>query len=179
MRGLALRPRDDASHAKRQLNLAMFSLSTPFWELLARAGLIYFSLLILVRLSGKRTIGQFSPFDVIVMLLLAEAAAGGLTGGDQSVGGALVIVSTLIGLNYAMAFLSTRNRRVETLMEGAPVVLVNHGELVPGVLKRENLPAGELDQAMRGAGIRRREDVQLAILEPDGKISFFRRHHGS
>jgi uncharacterized membrane protein YcaP (DUF421 family) len=157
----------------------MFDLSVPLWELLARAALIYFGVLILLRLSGKRTIGEFSPFDVIVMLLLAEATEGALTGGEESVPGALIVVATLIALNYGIAFISTRSKRFERVVEGHPVVLIKNGQLVPGLLKKSNLPEGDLDEAMRSAEIRHRRDVELAILEPDGEISFFKRHQSS
>jgi uncharacterized membrane protein YcaP (DUF421 family) len=153
----------------------MFDLSVPVGELLARAALIYFGVLLLIRLSGKRTIGEFSPFDVIVMLLLAEAAEGALTGGEESVPGALLVVATLIGLNYGVAFLSTRSKRFERIVEGQPVILIKNGKLVPDVLKKTNLPEGDLDEAMRTAEIRHRREVELAILEPDGEISFFKR----
>lgn len=154
----------------------MFELTVPVWELLVRALLIYVGVLILIRMSGKRTIGEFSPFDVIVMLLLAEAAEGALTGGDESVTAALLVIAALIALNFLVALLGTRSRCFERLVEGEPVILIKHGELVPGVLERNNLPEGDLDEAMRLAAIRHRRDVQLAMLEPDGEISFFKRH---
>lgn len=118
----------------------MFELSVPVWELLVRAALVYFGLLVLIRLSGKRTIGEFSPFDVIVMLLLAEAAEGALMGGEESVPGALIVVATLIALNYAVAFVSTRSKRFEQIVEGQPVILIKKGELVPGGTQEEQPP---------------------------------------
>lgn len=157
----------------------MFAPDLPIWELLARAGIVYVALLVFLRLSGKRTIGEFSPFDVLVMLLLSEAAQGALTGGDESVGGGLLVVATLIALNWLVAFVSARSRTAEKLIEGQPVVLIRDGRLVDGVLARNNLPEGEVDEAMRAAGIRRRSDVQLALLEPDGEISFFRHESGA
>jgi uncharacterized membrane protein YcaP (DUF421 family) len=153
----------------------MFDMTLPVWELIARAAAVYFALLILVRVSGKRTIGEFSPFDVIVLLLLSEAVQGSLTGSEESLQGGLIVVATLIALNLILAFVSTRSRKVESILEGEPVVLVRNGELRKQAMLRNNIPEGDLDEAMRGAKIKHRRDVHLAILEPDGEISFFRK----
>lgn len=153
----------------------MFDMSVPAWELLLRATLVYVAVLVMLRLSGKRTIGEFSPFDVLVLLLLAEASQGAMTGGDESVQGGLLVIATLIALNWITAFISTRSRRAEALIEGTPVVLIRKGELDRTAMRRNNVPEGDIDEAMRSAQIRRREDVDLAVLEPDGEISFFER----
>ena len=94
----------------------MFDMTVSWWELAVRGALVYIAVLIMVRLSGKRTIGEFSPFDVIVLLLVAEAAGGSLRGSDESVQGGLFIVAILILLNYTIAFISTRSRKVDAIL---------------------------------------------------------------
>lgn len=153
----------------------MFSLDTPLWQLPMRAAAVYLALLLMVRLSGKRTIGEFSPFDVVVLLLIAEAAQGSLTGNDTSLQGGLVVMAVLVAMNWLAAYASTRSRRVERLLQGGPVVLVRDGRLDRRALRRHNVPEGDVEEAMRSRGIRYLTGVHRAILEPDGSISFLRR----
>lgn len=153
----------------------MFDLSLPWWEFIARALIVYVAALILIRLSGKRTIGEFSPFDVLVLLLLAEAAQGSLTGNDESVPGGLIVIAALIALNMLVAFITTRSRAAERVITGQPVILIKDGELDRDALLRNNIPEGELDEVMHSAKIRERADVDLAILETSGDISFFKK----
>lgn len=85
------------------------------------------------------------------------------------------MVATLILLNYVTAFVSTRSRAVDKLLQGTPVVLVRNGVLRPDVLRRHNIPEGDLREAMRSRQLQSYEDVSLALLEPDGDISLFKR----
>jgi uncharacterized membrane protein YcaP (DUF421 family) len=153
----------------------MFELNLPLWQFPVRALLVYLAVLLMIRLSGKRTIGEFSPFDVVVLLLIAEAAQGSMTGNDTSLQGGLLVMAVLIALNYLVAWLSTRSRRMELLLQGGPVVLIRNGEIDFAVLRRQNVPIGDVEEAMRSHGIRRCADVELAVLEPNGGISFFER----
>lgn len=153
----------------------MFELQLPWWELTLRGAIVYLAILAMMRVSGKRTVGQFTPFDVVVLLLLSEAASNSMTGGDQSLPGGLVVAATLIGLNFVSAYLSTRSRTVEQILEGSPVVLVRNGRLDRKALLANNMPENDLREAMRAESIRRYEDIELALLEPDGKVSFFRQ----
>jgi uncharacterized membrane protein YcaP (DUF421 family) len=153
----------------------MWTLQVPWWQFPLRAVVVYAVLLLCVRLSGKRTLGQFSSFDVIVLLLIAEAAQGPLTGADHSLPGGLIVIATLVALNYGVAWLSTRFRPIEDALEGTPEVLMKDGQVVRDRLRANNIPAGDFDEAMRCAGFLTRAEVHLAILEPEGKISFFGR----
>ena len=153
----------------------MFEPDLPWGELMARAVIVYFAVLLMVRLSGKRTIGQFSPFDVIVLLLVSEAAQGSLTGSEHSVPGGLVVIATLIALNWLVAFATARNRKLESLIEGDPVTLIKNGVKRNDAIKRNNILEGDLAEAMRANQIRHISEVEWAVLEPDGNISFFKR----
>lgn len=148
----------------------MFDLDLPWWEFALRGAITYMALLVLVRLSGKRTVGQFTPFDLIVVLLLSEGVSAGLTGGDDSVGGGLVVVSTLIGLNLLVAFATSRSRRLEILFDGTPVLIDRDGELFQAVLRRHHISQGEIQKSLREADCDLQE-MRYAFLETDGTIS--------
>ena len=149
----------------------MFELSEPWWAFLIRGAIVYFALLILIRLSGKRTVGEFTPFDLVVVVLIGESAQGALTGSDESIGGGLLVASTLVALNYLVGFATTRSPAIDRLVVGEPVILVRRGALQDRALRRNNIPESDLDEAMRRAGLRTRADVDLAVLETDGEIT--------
>ena len=105
----------------------MFDMELPWWEFIVRGLAVYLLLLVMVRLSGRRTVGQFTPFDLLVMLLLSEAVSNSLSGGDDSVGGGLIIAATLILLNTLVALLSTHSRRMSVVLDGTAVLLGRDG----------------------------------------------------
>lgn len=149
----------------------MFSTEVSVWEFAARAALVYFAIMVLVRISGKRTVGEFTPFDLVVVILIGESTQGALTGGDESLIGALVVSATLIALNYAIGFVTTRSALADRLIEGNAVLLVRDGRLLADALRRNNIPESDLDEAIRTEGIAGRKDVHRAFLEPNGTIS--------
>lgn len=149
----------------------MFSTDVTIWEFIARAALVYFAIMVLVRISGKRTVGEFTPFDLVVVILIGESTQGALTGGDESVVGALVVSATLITLNYAIGFTTTRWKAVDKLIEGEAVLLMRDGKVITEALKRNNIPDSDLDEALREEGITERREVRRAFLETDGTIS--------
>lgn len=153
----------------------MFTPTAPWWQFVARAVIVYTALLILVRLSGKRTLGEFRPFDLVVVVLVAEASGGALTGGDESVTGALLVVSTLVAVNYGVSFASARNEDFDALVEGRPVVLVRSGRRDDRALRSNNIPVSDLEESIRKAGLTREEEVRLALLETDGEITILPR----
>lgn len=149
----------------------MFTPDEPLWQLVARAAIVYIVLMVLVRLSGKRTVGEFTAFDLVVVMLIAEAAQGALTGADESVSGGLVLAATLIAINYGVGYLSTRSRRFDSLVEGDPVVLIRNGRRDEKALLKNNIPASDLEESLRKAGFTSDQDVRLDILETDGEIT--------
>ena len=116
---------------------ALFDLAMPWWEFVLRAAVVYVAILLMVRLSGKRTVGQFTPFDMILLVLLGTAVQNSLIGEDVSLLGGLILAATLIGLNYLIALVTSRSVRADRLIEGAPVVLARDGRLFERMLKRE------------------------------------------
>jgi uncharacterized membrane protein YcaP (DUF421 family) len=149
----------------------MFDLAMPWWAFVLRACLVYLILLALIRASGKRTMGQFTPFDMLLVVLLGNAVQNALLGKDTSLGGGLLLAATLILLNYGVGWLSTRSRRVETLVEGEPVLIARDGKLLDSVLRREMVTSSDFDAALRQQGCLSIDDVALAVLEINGHIT--------
>ncbi|HZW19066.1 MAG TPA: YetF domain-containing protein [Luteimonas sp.] len=149
----------------------LFELSIPWWEIVLRGTVVYFVLLFLLRLSGKRTVGQFTPFDLLVLVLLGDAMQGSMIAGDQSLGGGIILVLTLLGWNMLVGRVTSRSQAIERLVEGRPVVLARNGHIYGEALDRSNLNIDDLQEAMRNADCVAVGDVRLAVLEKDGKIS--------
>ncbi len=152
----------------------MFEMSVPWLELCARATTIYAALLILMRLSGKRTVGQFTAFDLLVVMLLSEAVSNGLTGGDQSLVAGLVVATSLIAINIAVAIGTARFSRLQMLVEGTPVLIGRDGQFYTSILKKNHVPLHDCERALRASDCDI-EEMKFAFLEADGGISILRR----
>ena len=131
---------------------SLFDLGMPWWEFVLRAMVVYVVVLVMVRLSGKRTVGQFTPFDLLVVVLLGTAVQNSLIGEDTSLLGGLILAATLLGLNASVGKLSSRFRRFDELVEGRPVILVRHGHLFRDELVRQSLSEHDFAIARRSAG---------------------------
>lgn len=153
----------------------MFSTDVNLWEFVARAALVYFAIMVLVRISGKRTVGEFTPFDLVVVILIGESTQGALTGGDESVIGALIVSATLIAMNYTVGFITARSKFADKIVEGEAVLLVRDGRVLSDALKRNNVPESDLDEALRAEGVAERGEVRRAFLETDGTISVIKK----
>jgi uncharacterized membrane protein YcaP (DUF421 family) len=155
----------------------MFNMSLPWWEFIVRAGAVYLILLAMVRVSGKRTVGQFTPFDLVVVLLLSEAVSGSINGQDDSLPGGLIAAATLLLLDMAIAYGSSRSKRFDTVVQGNPVLVGRDGVIYADVLKRERVPVGDVQKALRDADCEI-EDMRMAILEADGNINIMKQPQG-
>ena len=140
-------------------------------EIALRTAAIYFLVLVGVRLSGKREVGQMTPFDLTLLLLLSNSVQNAMTGPDTSLFGGVAAACTLLLLNYLVANLSGVNRRFRKLVEGQPSLLVHDGKVIESHMKRECVSMDELHRALREHGISGCHDVALAVLEVDGSIS--------
>ncbi len=140
-----------------------------------RTLVIYIAVLIGIRLSGKREIGELTPFDLVILLLLSNSVQNAMTGPDTSVTGGLVAAATLLLVNAGIARLRLRSPRFRRFVEGVPVVLIAHGDIQFRNLDRERITVEELEAALREHEAARVADVELAMLETDGSISVIRR----
>ena len=152
----------------------MLDLSLPWWEFIVRGALVYCMLLLMVRLSGRRTVGQFTPFDLLIVMLLSEAVSGSLTGGDESLAGGLIIATTLVVLNVAAAYLSSHSKKMSDLLDGSPVLLGRDGKIFKNVLKECRLSDTEVKQALHENDCTM-EDVAYMFLEADGNITVLKK----
>jgi len=157
----------------------MWTLSLPWWELIVRSLIVYAFLLILLRLTGKRQIGQLAPFDLVLLLVLSNAVQNSMNGGDNYVLGGLISATTLIALNFLVGYLTYRNKRLEVLIEGQPEVLIHNGKLFEHVMTRAQLTHHELNAALRQAGCLSVAEVHCAILENNGTITVTQRATGT
>lgn len=149
-------------------------MQSPWWEFIVRASAVYLFLLVMVRLTGKRTIGQFTPFDLIVVMLLSESVSGSLTGQDESLGGGLIAAATLMVLDVLIGIATARSKTVDALLQGSPVLVGRDGVIYEDVLKKQRVSVADVDKALREADCHR-EDMRMAILEADGRINIMRK----
>jgi uncharacterized membrane protein YcaP (DUF421 family) len=156
----------------------VFELNTPWLELVARAVCVYAVLLVMVRLSGKRTVGQYTPFDLLVVLLLSEAVSEALSGGEESVTGGLLVAGVLILLDYLASLVSSRSQRAKAFLEGTPKLLGTDGALDLAALRREKVAVADVEKRLREHGSEL-HDVAKIFLETDGNISFVKKAKGS
>ena len=149
----------------------MWTLGTPALELVVRAGLIYLAFLAGLRLFGKREVGQFTLFDLALVLLAANALQPAMTGPDQSLAGGLIILLTVFVMNRAIAELRVRSPFVRRLLEFEPTVIGRDGRWLLPALVRQDLDLVDVEAAVREHGLGSVAQVKLATLEADGSIS--------
>ncbi len=150
---------------------AFFPGGSVLLQIVLRTGVIYLLVLIGVRLSGKREVGQMTPFDLTLLLLLSNSVQNAMTGPDTSLLGGVVAACTLLVLNYGVAAVSGSNRRLRRLIQGEPSLLIHDGKVIESHMARERVSMDELHRALREHGINSCEQVALAVLEVDGSIS--------
>ncbi len=144
-------------------------------DIVLRATVIFIALYLLVRLMGKRELGQMTPFELIVLVVIGDLIQQGVTQNDFSLTGAIIAISTIALLALLMSWATYLWPRAERLLEGEPEVIVSDGEILMPNLRRTRLTRSEIESEMRLAGIARLDEVAWAILEPRGKISFIKR----
>ena len=149
----------------------MWQPSTPLLEIVVRVAVLYTALVVLVRLGGKREIGQLGPLDLLAMLILSETVSPALTAEDASIPAALTAAATLLALTAAMGRLAYHSRRVERWMEGRPIELVRDGRLSEEAARSQRVTRQELDTALRKHGVDTLAEVRRAVVEPNGEIT--------
>ena len=153
----------------------LFHLGIPWWHLVIRAALIYVVFFIGLRLFGKRELGQFTTFDLVLVLLVANALQPAITGPDNSITGGMIIVATLLIFNRGVAMLRSRWPAFDHLIEPPPTVVVQDGNVVKASLDKEGLSVEDVQMAVREHGVDKLSDVKVAVLENDGSISVVTR----
>lgn len=152
----------------------MFEMTTPWWELILRGAVVYLSVLVLLRVSGKRSVGQLAPFDLVLLLLISEAVSQALTAGDDSIGSGIVLVVVMLLLDAGIGLLS-RWRRAERTIEGKPRFLIRNGRVDYRTMRSEQISRNDLLSSLRQNGCFRPSEVEYAVLETSGRISVKKR----
>jgi len=151
-------------------------LSMPWWQFVVRGIAVYLALLCMMRLSGKRSFGEMSAFDLIVLMLVGGTLRTSIIGSDHSFLGGLIAVASILVADRALGWICSRSARVNRIVEGHPSVLVSNGSRVAGALRRCNLPEAAFERALRAHGLENETAVITARLEPNGKITVIKRH---
>lgn len=152
----------------------MWHLSIHWTEMVLRSVVVYLFLLALLRLTGKRQVGQLAPFDLVLLLVLSNAVQNAMNGGENSVTGGMITAVTLVSMNYLVAFATYRSKWLSALIEGRPVVLVHEGCVKHDGMKQAHLTIHELNAALRAEGCTI-ETVHYAVLENNGRISVLKK----
>jgi uncharacterized membrane protein YcaP (DUF421 family) len=140
-------------------------------DLVFRATVIFFFVLLLTRIIGRRELSSLEPFDMILLVVIGDLVQQGVTQSDYSLTGAITVISTIALLTALMAFLNFRVRRVRRVLEGEPIVLVEDGRPVQRNLRRERLTVEELEAEGRLQQVASIADMRWAVLETGGQIS--------
>jgi len=149
----------------------MFRMGTDAWAVVVRTLLVYVGVFAGLRLAGKRELGQMTVFDLVVVLLIANAVQNAMVGPDFSIQGGLLAALTLLVANRVIALARLRGGTWGRVIEGTPTILVEDGELIEPRLRREGLERQELEMVIREHGVDGLSEVKLAVLETDGSIS--------
>jgi uncharacterized membrane protein YcaP (DUF421 family) len=157
----------------------MFHLSLPVLEKILRSVIVYAFLILGVRMAGKRQLAQLNPFDLVVLLTLSNTVQNAIIGDDNSVTGGLIGAATLLMVNYLVVRFLYGHQRLEHLIEGDADVLVTNGKVLGDRCRRELITEAELEAAARRQGFGSLSDVEKAVLEPGGTISFTARKPAS
>ena len=155
----------------------MWNLSIHWWELISRGLIVYFFLILILRSTGKRQIGQMSPFDLVLLMVLSNAVQNSMNGGDNSVTSGIILAVTLVLANWIVGKLASSSKVMEELIEGDPQVLFHNGIVYEKVLKDAQVTRQELIAAVHKSGYADLDSIRAAILENDGTISVIPKHH--
>ncbi len=150
---------------------SMWKLTQPWWEFVLRALVVYGFLLITLRLTGKRQVGQLAPFDLVLLLVLSNAVQNSMNAGDNTVASGFILVGSLLAVNAFMGYVTWRSKRAEIFLEGRPQILVHNGQMDDRILAKERITQHELMASVRQAGLSDLAEVRVAILENNGRIN--------
>jgi len=156
----------------------MFDLTTPWWEIIVRTVVVYWVVHFLLRIAGKSELGQMTPFDLVVILVIANAVQNAMTGGDNSLIGGVIAAATLTAVNIAVERWGDRIPLLRRALASEPTLLLQDGKAITANLKHEHIEVEEIEMAARQHGIADLDGVAAAILEEDGSISIIPKEGG-
>jgi uncharacterized membrane protein YcaP (DUF421 family) len=140
-------------------------------EKIFRSVVVYLFLLVAFRITGKRQVGQLTPFDLVLLLLISNVVQNAVIGNDNSLGGGLLGAATILILNYVVVDLAYRSKRLRRILETSPTILIHNGKILHDNLVRERVTMDDLLAALRRSGVADPAHVRVAMLEENGGIS--------
>ncbi len=143
-------------------------------DIVLRAAIAYVFIIFLLRIIGRRELSTLAPSDLVLLVVMGDLVQNGVTQSDQSVTGVFLAVSTFALLTVAVSVVSYKSRRVHTLLQGAPLILVQDGKPIEQNLRSERLNIDDIAEEARGQGIERLDDVKWCVLEASGAMSFIK-----
>jgi uncharacterized membrane protein YcaP (DUF421 family) len=149
----------------------MFTLGEEWWQIVLRAAVVYLAVLLGLRFVGRRSLGQRTALDVVLILIVANAVQNAMIGSDTSLPGGLIAAGTLFVVDRYFGDLLERHEGARKMFEGVPVILIHNGHLVEEQLRRQRISLDELQETLDEHGIEHISQVKLAILEMDGSLS--------
>jgi len=144
-------------------------------DIVLRASAIFILLYVLLRLYGKRQLGQMTPFEFVALVVVGDFIQQAITHNDFSITAGVLAVATFGFWSLVLGWISYRSDTMRRLLEGQPRILIQDGKLLDNILERDKITEAEVLSEMRLAGIARIDEVQWGILEPSGKISFLKK----
>ena len=148
------------------------------WEKVLRSLVVYVFLLVAFRVTGKRQVGQLTPFDLVVLLIISNVVQNAVIGPDNSLGGGLLGAAVILLANYLVVEVAFRSRRARRLLEAKPTLLIHDGRILHANLASERVTLDDLHAALRRSGVATVEHVRVAVLEENGAISVIPRAAG-
>ena len=153
----------------------MWQLSAPWWQFVLRGLIVFGFVLVFLRISGKRQVGQMTPIDLVLLLLISNAVQNAMNGGDNSITAGAILAATLITADVILGVLARRSRKVEVFIEGRPELLIHNGHVLDHALDRCGMTRNDLMAGLRASGIATVQDVHAAVLENNGRITVLER----
>ena len=152
----------------------MWILETPWYELVIRATCVFLFLFLVCRLWGRKHMGQLSPFDFILLLIISECFQSALQGEEKSITGGMIALLTLVALNTILSRITFFSTRLEKIIDGKPKILIMDGVIDEEMRKKEVLSYQDLYSALRLEGVDEIKNVKQATIEPNGRITIVR-----
>ncbi len=153
----------------------MWHASFPYWQFVLRAAVVYLFVLFLLRLGGKRQIGQMGAGEFVAILLISNAVQNSMNGNDGSITGGLLLAAVIVSLSVLVEYATYKSKKLENIIQGRPTLLVHNGCVIQHNLDRELLSLSELKALLRRQGVHHLDDVAAAVLESDGYLSVTRK----
>jgi uncharacterized membrane protein YcaP (DUF421 family) len=143
-------------------------------DIVLRAVVAYVFIIFMLRIIGRRELSSLGPADLVLLVVMGDLVQNGVTQSDDSVTGIFLAIATFAMLTVAMSFLTFKSSRLERVIEGTPVILVQEGKPIGENLRAERLKVDEIAEEARGQGIESLDDIKWCVLEPSGKMSFIK-----